>query len=175
MKDFEANNIFIDYIKSNSVLRIGRRKIHPRQSDFFKFSWEEIMKIRQQLKSNDFIEVLKLCYGITDKHLRKTNVYNVLAVQKFIIGEITRLTEIENKELAKNNLSQDEEFSGVNRLQKFEHIVSLDVLANGDVLKYEKLLKLPYMLIFKQLCLIKTKNEIEKKYLENARKQNRTN
>lgn len=72
--------------------------------------------------------------------------------------------------IEKNNLSSIPKAelmaAGIQRLDEFGSYVTIDTLASGDILKHEKIEKLPYYKVYEKLKLDKIQREIEEAYIE---------
>lgn len=154
-------------LRENPVLRVGKRALRPKEEDFWQLRWEDLIEIRELIGKGDLAGVIKLLYRIDDKQLVHIKLLNFLSVRKWIVA---RLSEIRDREANKfsHHYTAEEKAAGIEDLEQFGEAVALDDLAGGDPLKYKKLLKKPYGIIFLKLCLNKTRNLIEKKLIENA-------
>ena len=177
----EAFTGLIDYIKPSSTLRVKRmltnipvpfgwEERQPYALDLWQATWNDILKMREAFGDGRPHDAIKILYKIDDKDFGRINLISFFSVQKWTIACLQKISEVETKELS-GELTEEEKAAGVGGLKKFGYAVSLDLLANGDVLKYEALLHLPYLLIFRQLCLIKEKNEINRRFLDNSSKK----
>lgn len=169
VKEF-VDDVIKDSIKPNKVLRLNEKELNPKQEDLWFLTWEDIIELRDSIKEMKMIEAIKLIYEITDKDFLNLDVFNCFAVYKWITEQLKSIGEIELQELS-HEPTTEEKNAGVDMLQDFDYTVSLDVLANGDVLKYDDILKKPYAIIFRKLCLDKVKNQIQQNYIENARRK----
>ena len=154
-------------IKPNKILRFKRRRIAPKTEDLWQLAWGEVITVRDSFSKGKPEQAIELLYAIDDKILMGLEVFNFFAVQRWIMAQLEQMARIESEELS-GEPCEAEKAAGVEQLQRFEHALSLDALANGDLLKYDALLRLPYVSIFRQLCLNHTRRIIEKKYLEHV-------
>ncbi|WP_233881867.1 hypothetical protein [Tenacibaculum piscium] len=173
-KSKETVDAIVKSVKSNNSLRVGKFNVKPKQFDFWNFSWGEIILLREAIEIQDLQQVMYLVYGVRASKFAQINIYNCFAIYKWINEKLKEITELEIQELG-GKVTIEEEEAGVEMLNAFGYSVSVDVLAGGDILKHEEVLAKPYIVIFKKLCLNKTKYEIQKNYAENARKKNKTN
>lgn len=166
----DQEKFFVDYtiknsLKANSILRVGRAKRGPKESDFWQLSWNDIILLRMHLGDTDLKAILELMYRVSDKEFANLNLLNASAVYKYVAECIDAINRIEKEQLD-DEPSSEEKDAGVDQLNDFDYSVSLDVLAAGDILKYDELLAKPYSVIFRKLCLNKVKGEIQRNYNE---------
>lgn len=160
-------------LKANPILRVGRKKKHPKKYDFWQLSWNDIILLRMYLSQKDINSIHKLLYKIEDNQFLSLNLFNSTAVYKWVAEQIKNISDIEKQELGEPD-SEDIE-AGIDKLQEFDYAVTLDILSKGNLLEEDKLLQQPYSIIFRKLCLNKAKAEIQKAYMENARRKNKAN
>ncbi len=151
-------------LRSERILKVGRRKKRPITSNFFELEWGELLEIQTSVKSGKVRNVLKLVYGIDDKRFYNLELYNCFAAYQFVVSRLQGLARIVRHELA-SELTPAQKAAGFERLNRFEGYPDLDFLARGDILKYEALLKQPYSIVFRKLVFEKVKNDIERDYL----------
>lgn len=173
----EAKGV-VDYtikhaLKSCRVLKIKRRKLTPIFDDIFDLEWERIIELRELIYSKDVFGILKIIYGISEKHFLNLDIYNCFAAHKFVLDEFTELARIESEELSVEPTAEQKN-AGIEMLNRFGHYNNLDYLARGDILKYDELLKKPYSIIFRKLVLDKTKNEIENNHIRNVSRKTKS-
>ncbi|WP_407324035.1 hypothetical protein R5O24_02820 [Tenacibaculum maritimum] len=169
VKEF-VDDIIKDSIKPNKVLRLNGKELNPKQEDLWFLSWGDMIELRESINEMKMIESLKLIYEIKEDEFLRLDVFNCFAVYKWITEQLKSIAEIEAQELS-HEPTAEEKNAGVDMLQDFDYTVSLDVLANGDLLKYDEILEKPYAIIFRKLCLDKLKNQIQQNFIENARRK----
>ena len=80
-------------------------------------------------------------------------------------------------EIEKINLHTEPEpemlASGLQRLNDFGELVTIDALAKGNVLKYAEIQALPYFKVYEKLKLDKVNREIEKNYQKILEEKNK--
>ena len=154
-------------LRPNPTLRKKRKDIKPKEFDFWKLKWNDIILLRHYLKEKDVKAVHKLVYGINDKDFLRLDLFNCSACYKWVASKINDINAIEKDRLASEPTSEEKE-AGVDRLNEFDYSVALDSLAGGDLSKYDYLLNLPYAKIFRKMCLDKTIREIQQENLKNV-------
>lgn len=86
----------------------------------------------------------------------------ILSFVLWIIDELKTITALESEYLRSDpdvKLMQ----AGINELDKFGLLNTLDNLAKGDILKYDEIRNLPYNVVFDKQYMEVVKNKIEKK------------
>lgn len=170
---------FIDYVlknslKPNSTLRIGRKKLKPKQLNFWKLSWNDIILVRHHVSNKNMQAVHKLIYGITDKQFIKLDVFNCAACYKWVVNQVRMINEIESNELD-SEMSSEDKAAGAERLGQYGFNVSLRGFRGDDITKDKELLQTPYEKIFKEICIRDTISDINQQKAENARRKNTRN
>lgn len=172
-KDF-VDHIIKNNLNANPILRLRKenkiKEKQPKESSLWAFSWNDIVLLRVYMQENNMIEILKIVYDISEKALLKADVFNVFSCYNWIIQELQHIGQSEKDELY-NELTPAQKNAGVEKLQRFDYVVTLDHLAGGDLLKYDAILELPYSSIFRKLALDQTKHEIQEHYMKNQTKK----
>lgn len=110
-----------------------------------------------------FFEMLK----DRSEHVFLIDVQNIssseaMAFILWIIDELKSINELESQFLRSDpdvKMLQ----AGINKLDKFGILNTLDNLAKGDILKYDLIRKLPYRTVFDKQYMEVTKSDIEKR------------
>lgn len=161
-------------VKENPILKVGRKKVKPKQFDFWQLSWNDIVLLRHHLKDNDIEACLKLIYSISDSDFIKLQIFNCSACYKWIASKIKEINEIENANLGEEP-SEEDKAAGVEKLEPFGFSVSLEQLTKGDSTKEDYYLNQPYAKIFKKRCLQKTLTDIQIQKNKNASSKTKRN
>lgn len=94
--------------------------------------------------------------------VQKIEINKAMSFILWIIDELKTIRELES-----NYLRSDPDVkllqAGINKLDQFGLMNTLDNLAKGDILKYDSIRQLPYNVVFDKQYLEVTKSEIEKK------------
>lgn len=163
-------------LKANEVLRLkssfSTKQIKAKQSDFWFLPWSTLLEIREAVIEQNLVEVFRLVYGINQNQFLSLDVFNAFSAYKWVIQKLEDIALIEKQELG-DGLTPEEKEAGAEALKEFGYSVTLDSLAKGNILRYNKILKKPYAVIFRKMCLDKTNNEIKKNYSENASRKNK--
>ncbi len=157
-------------IKPNKELRIKKKKLKPVQENFWFLSWIELINLRGAVEEMKIFEALEMVYNISNKQITKLDVFNCFAAYLWICEELKEIGRVEVDRLG-SEPTAEEKNAGVDLLTEFDYNVSLDVLAKGDILKYDEILKKPYAVIFRKLCLDKVKNQIQQNFITNANRK----
>lgn len=170
---------YIDFIiknalKPNSILRINKMELQPKKNDFWDLSWGDLIELRELVKEKNISKVIEILYQVKEFNFYKLEVFNCFSVYKWVVEQLNEISKIEAQELSSEPTIEEIE-AGVEMLNEFGYTVSIDILANGNILEYDRILSKPYHVIFKKLCLNKTKNEIQKNYIDNVSRKNKRN
>lgn len=157
-------------LRPNPILRVGRRQIKPKEFDFWKLKWNDIILLRHYLENKDVKAVHRLVYNVTDRQFLRLDLFNCSSCYKWVASKINEINEIEKDRIG-SEPSGEEVNAGVERLNEFGYSVALDQLAGGDLSKYDYLLEQPYAKIFRKMCLDKTVHEIQQQNIKNARRK----
>ncbi|KQC33399.1 hypothetical protein AAU57_08790 [Nonlabens sp. YIK11] len=136
----------------------------PTKKELWFMKLKHVEFIKQNINSTDddsIIQILKLTEGI-----KKKEVLN-MTITKFF-GKINSVKQqLETISKAEQQLESDhinpkwEAVDGSKRMAKFGILNILDNLANGDILKWEKVKNLQFSDVFTKLLMDKTKNDIQ--------------
>lgn len=152
-------------LKSNKILRVDGKNKHPIKQSLWLLSWNDIILIREYVIERNIVEVLKIIYKLSSEKFNTLDLFNCFAVYKWINEELEAIANLEKQELYDEPTNEEKE-AGVNKLQEFGSDVTIDNLCNGNPIIEEIMLKKPYIVIFKRLCLRKVKREISEEYAE---------
>ena len=153
------------YLKERSSLKVGRRFVKPKAISFWMLSWGDLIDIREAFVAGDIGKVIEKVYGVSSRDLGRVKEIDILGVQKWILGRLNEVIEVEN---VRFRVSQANPQGFRADFKTFEY--QLDELSGSDVLKYEELLKKPYVVIFKQLCINHERRMNEQNYIKNMNK-----
>lgn len=173
---------FVDYtiqenLKPNSELRLKNvltKIVKPKQMNLWFLSWSDIIELRIAVSEQNMFEVLSIVFGINENDFARLDLFNAFSVYKWIVAQFKSIVEIEVQELS-SEPTPEEIDAGIEELQEFGYSVMLDGIAKGDLLKYDDYLKLPYVKIFRKMCLDKKRYDINKQMQENASTKSKRN
>lgn len=150
-----ANNL-----KPNCNLRIGRKVVKPICESLWDHTWGEVIEIKTFLKDEQHSEVIKLMYGVTDAQLLKATYFNYFGVYLWIAERALELMRIEADNLPSDNDPKLVE-AGIERLQELGPAVIARRLC-PDLTKRDEYYKLPYSVIFQEMVIMATEQEISR-------------
>lgn len=173
----EFQSIFENYSKANPVLRVRKffrwKNVSPNKNNFWNLSWEDLLMIRKAMRNNDLFKLMNLVYGVNEKQFLNLEVLNVFSTMKWITEQLTIIHNAEEERL-KSDLSDDDKEAGAEQLSEYDYYNNVRALSE-NLLEHEKLLKLPYSIVFREMAYQKLINDINKKKNEIvARKNTRT-
>lgn len=155
----------------NFLIKNGNRSSKLLNFDFESLihsSWEIVKeKIPYFFGINDYEGIiyemfLDRKFYVFKNDVEKIDLKSAMAFILWLIDELKSISEIES-----NYLRSDPDIkllqAGINKLDQFGVINTLDNLAKGDILKYDLIRELPYNVVFDKQYLEVTKSEIEKK------------
>lgn len=125
------------------------------------FSFEIVKyELPELLKNNDFVGVSKLLLG---DNIRNVNINNLL---NFVLWVLAEIDDINNLESTYLNSEPDIDLlmAGIKDLDVFGYINVVDTLAQGDILKWDEILKLPYQRVFDKMLKNNIENRIQRNY-----------
>jgi hypothetical protein len=176
----EAKEV-IDYtiaesLKANSLLRLGgflkSNVIKPKKDNLWFLSWSDIIELRIAIAEENIFKTIKIVFAIDENEFSKLEMFNAFSVYKWIAGQYAEIVKIELQELS-GEMSDEEKAAGAEELQEFGYSLPLDGIAKGDLLKYDEYLKLPYVKVFRKMCMDKKRYDINKTMQENASRKSK--
>lgn len=149
----EEYRLYLKYLPAKST----KKQIHE-----LKLKHVEEIKVQAQ-KTDIEAHVMIIC--LCDKK-QKEDIYNYPIVEffsklNFVKENLERIISAEKIALTSKHVNiKFEQVDGASRLQKFGIYNTLDQLADGDILKYRKILNLKYSEVFAKLNLDRVKADI---------------
>lgn len=161
---------FVDYtikhsLRPNPRLRVGRKKLKPKHFDLWASSWSDMILTWKYLEENNIQEVLKLHYGLREQDFISLNIFNALAVYKWVAEKVKEINDVMQAELG-DEPSNDEKAAGVDEFKRYDYLPTLKKLCNNDRTKYEWMLNQPFSWIFREISLLNTETEYQRNYQE---------
>jgi hypothetical protein len=171
----EFQSIFENYSKANPVLRVRKffrwKNVSPNKNNFWNLSWEDLLMIRKAMRNNDLFKLMNLVYGVNEKQFSNLEVLNVFSTMKWITEQLTIIHNAEEERL-KSDLSDDDKEAGAEQLSEYDYYNNVRALSE-NLLEHEKLLKLPYSIVFREMAYQKLINDINKKKNEIIARKNK--
>ena len=153
------------------LIKNGKRSSKLLNFDFESLIYLKWGLLKEQLPElfakNDFETLFFLMLKDRGINVFKSDVQNigVNKAMSFILWMIDEMKTI--RELESNYLRSDPDVkllqAGINKLDQFGLMNTLDNLTKGDILRYDSIRQMPYNIIFDKQYLEVTKSDIEKK------------
>ncbi len=101
-------------------------------------------------------------YSFTsEKTFYNTSVYDIKSSLVFLTNEIEKINELETESLGRES-SAEEKQADSDRFQKYRSFMQFDSLCGGDILKFEQMKKVPYLICFTKMMLEADRAEFNK-------------
>lgn len=168
-------HVILNYVKPNKLLRVYRpfmwdKEVKPKKEDFWDLVWEDKIALENAFKADDLFQIISIIYDVTEKEFMLLQIVNVFSCLKFIEVELEKLHQAEEDRLH-SKLSSDEVNAGAEELQEYGYYNALKSIC-PNLLDQDRYLKLPYSLVFRELCYMKLLNDINKNLTRNAKPKN---
>jgi len=163
-------------LKSNSIIRLygGLITKKPKKDNLWFLPWSDIIELKMAIAEENIFEVLKIVFDIDKKEFSRLEMFNAFSVYKWVAEQCAEIIKIEIQELA-SEMSDEEKEAGAEELQEFGYSLVLDGMTKGNLLDYDKWLKLPYVKVFRKMCMDKKRYDINKTMQENASRKSKRN
>lgn len=155
----------------NFLIKNGKRSSKLLNFDFESLIYLKWVLLKETLpelfQKNDFEQLFFLMLKDRGLHpffidVQRIEVNEAMSFILWLIDEMKTIRELES-----NYLRSDPDVkllqAGINKLDQFGLMNTLDNLAKGDILKYDSIRELRYNVVFDKQYLEITKSEIEKK------------
>jgi hypothetical protein len=155
----------------NFLIKNGKRNSKLCNFDFESLIYTKFGLLKETLPDlfakNDFEQLFYLMLQdrkqfVFKADVQKIEVNHAMSFILWLIDEMKTIRELESTYLRSDpdvKLLQ----AGINKLDQFGLMNTLDNLAKGDILKYDLIRELPYNVVFDKQYMEVTKAEIEKK------------
>lgn len=191
LKDFlkiKDEQLIEDYLLILDSLRPLKQIINPNYNRFNKqpkkldikaireLTFGDVINVRNWINEasmESIIEIYQLITGLTKKQILNLGIIQFYGIFSFIKNELEEIGNIEVNELSDED-DFDINIEAVNakeRMSRFGVLNTIDSLANGDILKWEQIQKLPYLTVLSKLIMDNLKNKIQKEISELQKKQ----
>lgn len=146
-------------------------KIKP----LLELSFGQVTEIRNNFNNatiDSIIESISIVTGLQNKEIFKFTITRIYGIINSIKEQLEIISSMEINELSDEE--DDIDLITVNaneRMAKFGVLNTIDSLANGDLLKWDEIEKLPYLTVFTKLKMDKEKNKIQKEVSELQKKR----
>ena len=124
---------------------------------------KDVEFIKQNITSNEALgEIFESMEELNEADFMNLRVTEFYALYNSILQQLENLMNMEDRELTPNHHNHKwEAVEGGKRLSKLGILPTIDNLAGGDILKYNEILELPYITVFKKLMLDRIKADIQ--------------
>ena len=145
----------LQYAKVNNIIN----KMQCR--NLIEYSFDIVkLQIPELLEQSKYLEIAELLF---DKKFRIIKIQELISFILWVRDEILHINKIEKAKLH-NNTEPELIQAGIKQLDVFGNINIIDSLANGDVLKWDLILQLPYYRVLDKLAKSNVENQIQKNY-----------
>ena len=124
--------------------------------------YEDVIFIKDNIESDNFLECLKVIYQITQYQIEKASVFNIFSAYQYQIKQLSEMISIENEEL-NSETDPDENAAGIDMFEKYGFYNEIRSLTGGDKTKENFYKNLPYIEIFMELTYKSNLIKFEKK------------
>lgn len=139
----------------------------PKVNDFFSLKYKWVILIKENLNSPTLgavKDILTTVYDIrTDQQFMSCSVFDVFAAYAWIVEEVEGIYEVEKEKLFKKPTNK-QKAAGIEEFEQLDNIPTIDALANGNILEWDKILELPYGQVLRKMLLNKIQNEYNERY-----------
>ncbi|WP_048331019.1 hypothetical protein [Bizionia psychrotolerans] len=179
IKNFELGEFFkqspeliTDYVE---ILK----HVQPIQTknEIFHLKLKDVEFIKEHLMSNsdeEILDIISKVQGLKPKEVMKIKIVEFFGLMNSIKEQIIQINKAEASSLVSDHVNfKWEAVNGSERLQKFGIYNTLDSLSDGDILKWNAIMELPYSDVFMKLLINKTQSDLS--YEMNQIKEIKTN
>lgn len=162
MESTDEIQVMIENVKANPIIRYKSREIKPKQESLWMMPWGGLLGLRESITENMF-DALYITHGMKLGALVEVPVLNVFACYEWVAVELKSIADAENDQLHREPTAKELN-AGIENYQDFGYANQLRALRGKDATKDEELLKLPYAIIFRELCMNKVDAEYQEAY-----------
>lgn len=136
------------------------------ENEIFHMKLEDVEFFKQNINSSEdssIIEIVAKVQDIEIEEVLEMEIITFFALLNSIRKQIEKLINAESEMLNPDYVDPRwSAVSGSDRMAKFGIYNTLEMLSNGDILKYQKIMELSYSEVFTVLLMRKTKGDIER-------------
>lgn len=134
--------------------------------EVFHLKLKHVEHIKQNLYSNQDSELIKIVarvQGLKLKEVFEMKIVEFFGIISSIKVQIDTIAKAEDNRLSPTEINfKWEAVEGDEKMSKFGIYNTLENLSGGDILKYKKIMNLPYSEVFTTLLMKKTASELQK-------------
>lgn len=133
--------------------------------DLWKLRYGDIIYIKNNFETDNFLECLKIIYNIEQYNLEKTTIFNLFSCYEFQMNKLKEMIDTEKEQLD-SETDPDEESAGIADFEKYGFYNEIRSLTGGDKTKESFYKSLPYIEVFMELTYKSNLIKFEKKLSE---------
>lgn len=165
IKNFKLKDFFQQDVKTINeyVLLLQWVEPIPTKNDIFYMKLRDVDFIKSNLGEGDeaLIEIIARVQGIENDDVLEMEITKFFGLLNDVKKQIERINHAENVSLSETHPNiKWETVNGSERMAKFGIFNTLDNLAGGDILKYDKIMDITYADVFTKLLMDKTRNDL---------------
>ena len=134
--------------------------------EVFHMKLKHVEHIKQNLYSNEDSEMIKIVarvQGLTVKEVFELKIVEFFGVIASVKNQIDTIAKAENNQLSPSEIDfKWLAVEGDEKMSRFGIYNTLESLSGGDILKYKKIMQLPYSEIFTTLLMKKTAFDLQR-------------
>ena len=161
-----------DFLKQDSELIqeyiVALQYVKPVETvkEVFHLKLKHVEHIKQNLFSNEDAELIKIVgrvQGLNIKQVFELKIVEFFGIVASVKVQVDKIAQAEDNTLSPSEINfKWLAVEGDEKMSKFGIYNTLESLSGGDILKYNKIMNLPYSEIFTTLLMKKTANELQK-------------
>lgn len=138
-------------------------------------SFGEVITIRNncnQPSIYSIIDSIKILTDLKDKEVINFTITQFYGIISYMKSELIDITNMENNELNDDSFNlYAEAVNAQQRMGRFGVLNIIDSLAEGDILRWDAIQKLPYLTVFTKLVKLNVENKIRTEIAELEKKK----
>lgn len=146
-------------VRSNTLFGVTYESII-----YFKW-WYVKVELPNLINEGKFTKIITYICNVTESQVNNANYKEMFSFVLWLLDEIKLVSELEENYLS-SEPNSDLKSAGIEKLNELGEINTLDNLAGGDILKWKKIKKLPYHIVFDKLRKNNLDAEVQKRYNE---------
>ena len=162
LKDFlrQDVNTITDYF-----FILNQLEAIPTKREVYYLKLKEVEHIKSNINSGldgDIVDIISTVQDVKKEDILNLDIIQVFGLMNSIKEQVLNINKAELTALS-NNIpnAKFSQVEGSKRLQKFGIYNTLNQLSDGDILKWDAILDLPYDMVFTKLYLDKINNDIQ--------------
>lgn len=148
----------------DSIIKYGKRSDTYKgvKYDFIRLPyWLVKVELASALQEGNLFKAVEIVVGEEVEQTKESASFAL-----WLFDSFRQILEMEEKALS-SKPNQKLIDAGIERMNIFGELNIINTLANGDLLKYEKVKQIPYEDVFNKLLMDKIESEINKEYADN--------